>query len=678
MTFILVLVSQLLIVFVCGFLISEYLSARKKLTKNSAKPHLRLGLVGVILCLLVNFIALIASVVAGGNQQSIVDLAIFELIGLSCSMLFILAAIALSLRHLNTQKPKKKPEEAPAAVNTSIFTAIGGGPFDSLFKDSPANYLVIDGQQNIIASNPAFAHFVESTTEALMQRNLQSIVEDADLDLLRLLYPEKIKTKKRGFEIQARLNLIDSEPLWVKISPRTIDLDDKRKGLLLLIEDIREAKNLAELITFHSQYDELTMLHNRAGLEKFLSKALSLSEESGGRVALIYLDIDQLKVVNDTCGHTAGDRLLQQIVAAIGQTCENRNFFARVGGDEFAVVKVNCSEEQAKNMAEQIRSAVEDITFAWEEKSFRQSVSLGVALSSDTLANVVDVIGAADSACYTAKKNGKNRVVMFAEAVESTTHSKELMWVSRLQKAIQSGAFELYFQPITRLDDDSEDHIHYEFLVRHVDENGNHVLPGEFIPAVERFGFSEQLDLWVLTTALDFLDKHEAHTEKLNCCSINLTSQSIANPRIRSAILQVVQSYMFPREKICFEITESSAIQNLNEAKEFLSELKHLGCKLAVDDFGTGFSSFNYLKELRVDFIKIDGSFVKDIETDQFDRAMVSSMNLLGKEMGVDIIAEYAETASVINLLKKMEVGYAQGNAIAKPMPLYSLENYYS
>jgi len=562
-----------------------------------------------------------------------------------------------------------------------IDTALESDPnhkLKILFEDSPALLLVIDKYQVVLDVNNTFANFLNINSSELKGKQLEDLVFTEDHPLVKNLLSETLAEKNEDYHLDLRLVHQDMETLWVKIIPRMIDYDEHKGSVLLLVQDNRESKNLAELIAFHSQYDELTMLHNREGLENYLAQVLDISHENRSRVGLIYIDVDQLKVVNDTCGHAAGDRLLQYLVTVIGDASQECSFFARVGGDEFALVKLNSSEEEAYSIAESVRSAAEDFTFVWRTQNYRQSISVGVAINSDAINDVVDLIGAADSACYTAKENGKNRVVIYSESIaESQDNRRDMMWVSRLQKAIQDGEFVLYFHPIQKLNTLTKAHIHYEMLIRYVDEEGHHVLPQHFLPAVERFGLSEQIDLWVLTTALDYLDKHPQHTEILDCCSINLTSQSISNHRIRSAILQVVQSYEFPREKICFEITESSAIHNLNEAQEFVDELKTLGCKLALDDFGTGFSSFGYLKHLDVDYIKIDGSFVRDIITDRFDRAMVSAINNIGKEMDIEIIAEYAENSNILRTLQQMRVDYAQGHAIAKPLPIYKLESYY-
>ncbi len=601
-------------------------------------------------------------------------------IGFSCGVLILmLTQIKIIARESQLEQNVKSAEnEEETEQSASLLTDIEQEDFARIFQNGPASFLIVDAKSTIVNANVSACKTLQTKKEALEGQPLSHLISEEDRWILKNLSLEKLANKKPGAEFEIRLNQEDQEPRWIKLVPQV--LENNKKELLLFLADITESKSLAELLAFHSQYDELTMLNNRSGFEKYLSEALSSQGDKSTPIALIYIDIDQLKVVNDTCGHAAGDSLIQQLVTIIGDAARPYDFFSRLGGDEFALVKLDCSGDEAKDIAEKIRSAAEDFIFVWKNSNYRQSVSIGVANSSPTLKDVIGLIGAADSACYTAKKSGRNRVVIYADESTETSYDshQEVMWVSRLQKAIQGGAFILYFQPIEKLRSGEHSHVHYELLIRYVDDNGEHIGPNHFLPAVERFGLSEQIDLWVLTTALDYLHKHPTHTEMLNCCSINLTSQSIANPRIRSAIIQVVQSYPFPRNKICFEITESSAIHNLTEAQEFVKELKMLGCHLALDDFGTGFSSFDYLKHLEVDYLKIDGSFVKDIITDRFDRAMVSAINNIGKEMGIEIIAEYAENTKILSTLQSMDIDYAQGYAIAKPRPIDELEAYYA
>lgn len=666
------------VVAACLWLFFTYLKSRDRL-KSRTHQNLSVLLIvfgSTLICttFLINILSGTIVDPYGTRSPSLGEF--LSLLGISAGCLCIVYALVQMLKQLDIANARRLIRKTGSRTP---HVRENSDQFQAIFIENPANFLIIDAQQRVADANYAIARLLESKVEQLNNEMFRDLVLEEDRPLLKNLTPEKIRTKGFEYAIDLRLNHHDSDPMWVKITPRVIDIEGKGEGLLLNVQDIRETKNLAELIAFHSQYDELTMLHNREGLENYLARELETAISTDQQIALIYVDVDQIKVVNDTCGHAAGDRLLQHLVTVIGQSFEERDFFARVGGDEFALIKLNSCESEAKEIAERIRSAAEDFVFVWRNNTYRQSISVGVALSSPTITSVIDLIGAADSSCYTAKENGKNRVVMYSESIDtSNDNRRDMMWVSRLQKAIQDGDFELYFQPIEKLKQlRSSQHVHYELLIRYVDEQGRHIPPQHFLPAVERFGLSEQIDLWVLTTALDYLDKHPHHTEILDCCSINLTSQSIANPRIRSAILQVVQSYDFPREKICFEITESSAIHNLKEAQEFVNELKTLGCHLALDDFGTGFSSFGYLKHLEVDYIKIDGSFVRDIITDRFDRAMVSAINNIGKEMDIAIIAEYAETTSILKTLYNMDVDFAQGHAIAKPMPIYQLESYY-
>lgn len=547
-----------------------------------------------------------------------------------------------------------------------------------VFKNSSAPILILDTDNKILITNEAAEKLLTKSQDALKDSLFEDLVVRHDAERVRDFFLQFITQKRSKYSIEIRLKSDARIDFWVKIFPSLVELDDGTLALSLYLQDISEQKSLSELIAFHAYYDELTMLHNREGLERYLDKALKINRSINGQVALLYFDIDQLKVINDTCGHAAGDQLIQYLITEINQAGRSCQFFARIGGDEFALVKLNSNEAEAKSLAESIRSAAEDFTFFWKDSAYRQTISVGVALTSSEVNSTIDLLGAADSACDRAKEQGRNRVV-FASQSDSVGDSErgDMLWVSRLNKAIVDGNFELYFQPIEKTHKQSDRYIHYEILIRYEDENGEHILPKQFLPAVERFGFSEQVDLWVLTTTLDFLDRHPAHTERLFCCSINLTTQSIANPRTRSAILQVLAGYQLVREKICFEITEKSAIQNLLEAKEFIHELKKLGCRIALDDFGTGFSSFGYLKHLPVDYIKIDGSFVRDILKDNFDRAMVSAMTNIGKELEIGVIAEYAESKQILKALEKMDVEFAQGYGLSKPMPISLLEGYY-
>jgi len=678
----LVLASSLWLI--VSYFIHKERFKRRKLLRVCSMITIGVSLTGITI------LANLAAHKWNSNTQwgSFSTIELWSWVAISCGNLIVIVALHKGFQQI---LQSRKPLVAPSRTDTkntdvtlpdqshNTTETTDKALVSTLFNDGPSLFVITDTKLVIQEIGHYFAKLIGHSADELRGIPLLDLIDNEDRGNLNNLVTNGDKHRKTPFEPEVRFTSGAREPLWIRMSAKVVKKSQGTHRVIIYCQDIRETKSLAEIIAFHSSYDELTMLHNRMGLEKYLAKAIEDTTNTSRPTALFYIDIDQMKVVNDTCGYTAGDRLIQHLVSVIAQSSSQCEMFARVGGDEFALIKLNCSEDEAKAIAESIRSAAEDFTFVWHENNYKQSISVGIALSSHNTNTVIELIGAADAACYTAKQNGKNRVVVHSDGIdESQNNRRDMMWASRLQKAVQESAFELYFQPIERLNDASGHHVHYEFLIRYVDESGEHISPDQFIPAAERFGFSEQIDLWVITTALDYLDKHPEHTRILNCCSINLTSQSIANPRTRSAILQVVQSYDFPAEKICFEITESSAIQNLHEAIEFINELKTLGCSLALDDFGTGFSSFGYLKNLAVNYIKIDGSFVRDIIYDKFDRAMVSAINNIGKEMEIDIIAEYAENLSILRELEGLDVGFAQGFGISRPRPIQELEHYYA
>ena len=365
-------------------------------------------------------------------------------------------------------------------------------------------------------------------------------------------------------------------------------------------------------------------------------------------------------------------------MTVIQSAVRKNDYMARIGGDEFAILLEYCPLEEARLIAENIRHAVEEFTYVWESHSFKQSISIGVTDTSPEFIKIEDIMGAADAACYEAKKLGRNRVILqpFSHSSLSTSH-REMHWVSQLQTAVAHDQFELFFQPVVRLKDNTSPYIHYEILVRYRDDNNHLILPGVFLPAAERFNISDQIDLWVIENTLNYLQQFPEHIEQLHCCSINLSALSLASHRIESAVERLLSDTQFPTHKLCFELTETSAISNLNEAKEFMEKLKGYGCRFALDDFGSGMSSFGYLKNIPVDYIKIDGIFVRDMLSDRVDKAMVSAINNIGHELELVTIAEYAESNVILSELTQQNIDLAQGDAIAKPMPLSELQNYY-
>jgi diguanylate cyclase (GGDEF)-like protein len=380
------------------------------------------------------------------------------------------------------------------------------------------------------------------------------------------------------------------------------------------------------------------------------------------------LDLDQFKIINDTGGHVAGDELLRRIGQELAKQVRRQDTLARLGGDEFGVLLVDCSMQEAERVANALRRTIEDFRLAWKNEVFCIGVSVGVVPIRGHGQTISDVLSAADAACYSAKEQGRNRVHLYHEGdSELTRRHREMRWVKRLHSALEEDRFELVRQDIVAVGDTNSDKQRYELLLRMRDENGRIVQPGTFLPAAERYGLSEKIDRWVVREAFRELGKDEERLENLVFCSINLSGMSLSDESfLEFVIAQFAENGVQP-EKICFEITETAAIANLSGATCFIEALGRLGCRFALDDFGSGLSSFAYLKRLAVDFLKIDGIFVKDIVDDSVDRELVRSINQIGHVMGKKTIAEFVESEAILSILRDMGVDYAQGYVFGKP-----------
>ncbi|MBI1394903.1 MAG: EAL domain-containing protein [Betaproteobacteria bacterium] len=449
----------------------------------------------------------------------------------------------------------------------------------------------------------------------------------------------------------------------------------KVTGVVLVLRDVSRERQYAARLSYQASHDALTGLINRTEFERRLDLALQTAAQIGRHHAVMYLDLDQFKVVNDTCGHAAGDQLMRQVATLLQQCLREGDTLARLGGDEFGVLLENCPPDAADRIAEKLQQTVTDFHFAWGHLSFNIGVSIGLVNVEDGLFTLAEVLRAADTACYMAKEKGRNRVQVYrAEDSELTMRQGEMEWIGRLQKALDENRFVLYAQDIARVRKGGGDGRHCELLVRMVDEQGNLVPPMAFIPAAERYNLMPSIDRWTLRTALATLSRLRADstTPEIQLCAINLSGASITDERFLDFVRDQLDRFDVPHETICFELTETAAIANLDKAQKFMSELKALGCKFSLDDFGAGMSSFAYLKHLPVDFLKIDGAFVKDMADDPIDRAMVEAINNVGHVMGKETIAEFVDDDRVLEALGEIGVDYAQGYGVARPQPFAS------
>ena len=438
-------------------------------------------------------------------------------------------------------------------------------------------------------------------------------------------------------------------------------------GAVLVFRNITHIRNLSKKMEFQATHDSLTGLINRHEFEQQLKLAVNSARDDNKQHAICYLDLDQFKIVNDTCGHLAGDQLLKEIAALMPQNMRASDCLARLGGDEFGVLMFDCPVKQAEKVAENLRATIRDFTFSWDKKTFDIGVSIGLVPIRKDSGSVQDVLRRSDSACYIAKDLGRNRVHIYTpDDIEISRRHGELQWVSRIKKALEQDHFQLALQAVMPIVDMNAS-THYEVLLRMTDDNGDIIPPMSFIPAAERYDMMPALDKWVISKTFQIIREQQDKESNGHIYNINLSGQTLCDTDIQDFVRSELDKYSVDASRICFEITETAVIANLSLAIDFIGKMKEMGCMFALDDFGSGLSSFAYLKKLPVDFLKIDGEFVRDITDDPMDRAIVSAINDIGHEIGLITVAEYVENDDILKLLKELGVDYAQGYGVDKP-----------
>ena len=441
------------------------------------------------------------------------------------------------------------------------------------------------------------------------------------------------------------------------------------------LTDITEAHELSRQLSYEASHDALSGLINRREFEIRLQRALDSAQATATSHAVCYLDLDQFKVINDTCGHVAGDELLRQLAQLLQSRVRSNDALARLGGDEFGLLLHDCSMADAVDIANALLRAVEQYQFVWGASTFTVGASIGVVPLSGNFRRITQVLQAADAACYAAKDQGRNRVHVYQEddAVVAQRHG-EMQWVARVKRALTENRFLLEAQPIVPiLAEPSPALRSYELLLRMRELDGSIVPPGAFLPAVERYNLTQRLDRWVISSALHWLAANPATTERIGRVYVNLSGDSLGDPQLHDFIRAVLDETRVAPTKVGFEITETAAIGNLTRANQLIAELRRLGCAFSLDDFGSGVSSFAYLKALTVDWLKIDGLFVGNIVHDRVDYEMVRSITDIGHVMGKKVVAESVESAAVLDRLKQIGVDYAQGHALGAPVGLSNL-----
>ncbi len=535
-----------------------------------------------------------------------------------------------------------------------------------------------DAQGSVEYLNPVAEQLLGAPTAELEGRQISdvlSLVHETTRDPLE--NPVEICLREGRIVGRSNLSLLvrpDGREFAIDDSAAPIrDADGVVIGAVLVFHDVSRARTLARQLAHQASHDFLTGLVNRHEFERRVGRALKRAHEDGVTHALCVLDLDQFKVVNDTCGHGAGDELLRQLANALQKKVRRRDTLARLGGDEFGVLLEHCPPGQATRVAHELLEAVQEFRFVWEGKPFALGVSIGVVPITGESESLAVVLRDADAACYAAKERGRNRVHFYEpNDAAMALRQGEMQWVSRITSALEENRFRLYGQAIVPLVPRQGERARVEVLLRMVERNGDLVAPGAFIPAAERYNLMGAVDRWVVKEVVSLYATHQASGWS-PIASINLSGASLGDPSMLAFVRDQLARHDLSPEALCFEITETAAIANLGLAAHFIRELKGMGCWFALDDFGSGMSSFAYLQSLPVDSLKIAGAFLRHIETDPVEYAMVEAIHRVGHVMRLKTVAEGVESLDTLETLRRIGVDYAQGYAIAEPRPLEEL-----
>ncbi len=553
------------------------------------------------------------------------------------------------------QREKEHAQVTLASISDGVIRTDSRGRIDYL---NPSAEKLIGHKQSQVRGQPLSRFYQVINIETGEIRT--NVVEQCLADR-RVVEPAGASTFARldGSEVSVREN---AAPIFGDAGELI--------GAVLVITEVTQLRALQQRMTHLATHDPLTGLINRREFERRLADAIEISTNSHRQFALCYLDLDEFKVVNDTCGHSVGDQLLRQITSVLDAVIQEGDTLARLGGDEFGVLLADCDLQEAEHKAHKVIDAVRQYRFLWEDRVFEIAASIGIVPISSGRGNLAQLLSAADSACYVAKDRGRNQIhVSRIDDTAVTVRHTEMRWIEHINRALDENRFRLFRQPIRPLKDTSEPEFH-ELLLRLVDVHGAIVAPSQFIGAAERYRMMPVIDLWVVGAALDTIGNLNSSSEHLSATfTINLSGQSFGNSELKKLILEGLERFRIPARRVMFEITETAAISNLSVALDFISALRDCGCRFVLDDFGSGLSSFRYLKTLDVEFLKIDGELVREIARDPIQREMVAAIHRIGESMGIQTIGEWVEDSEIEAALREIGVDYAQGYGVGRPEP---------
>jgi diguanylate cyclase (GGDEF)-like protein/PAS domain S-box-containing protein len=442
------------------------------------------------------------------------------------------------------------------------------------------------------------------------------------------------------------------------------------QGAVILLHDVSEIRGLARQMSYQASHDPLTGLANRREFERRLEDVAAGARSGSATHVLCYLDLDRFKVVNDSCGHIAGDNLLRELAGLIRGQVRDSDLVARIGGDEFGMLLVGCPLEKARQIADDVCSAIRDFRFVWRDRIFTVGVSIGLVEMGHEIGTIEELLGAADSACYVAKQKGRGRVHVYSARDEAVARQRgEILWLQRIQKALKEDDFELFLQPIVSVAGRVDTGPAYEVLLRLRGDDNAIITPADFMQAAERYHLMPNVDRWVLQATFSAIGSGSLKLPDRRSCTINLSGQTLGDPQFLDYVVDCLDRSGVTPDQICFEVRESSVIDNLSHAARFIAVLHGMGCQFALDDFGSGLGAFSNLRSLAMDYLKIDGSIIRGLGEDHMNEAMVTAMISLARTMDIRVIAEHVENESVFEVVRQMGVDFAQGFAVGRPEP---------
>lgn len=545
--------------------------------------------------------------------------------------------------------------------------------YRDLYDFAPVGYLTFDRDGVITDANLTLAGMLGVDREKLVDCLFSDFILAEDQDAYYHHRQRKTESSN-GSSCQLRVCRTYDDPLWVELEELQItNREGWESHVRMLVVDISVRHQAEEKLSYQAKHDSLTGLINRIEFEQNLSLLLERARRFNEPSALCYIDLDQFKVVNDTCGHAAGDELLRQLSTLLTETTRTEDSVARLGGDEFGLLIAGCNPNDAYRLCSKLRESIADFRFTWDGRIHRVSASIGLVPIDKHSENTTNLMSAADSACYAAKDQGRNRVHVYdINDRELNERRGEMRWISRIEQALEEDRFQLWMQPIVPIRVADSKKRQFEILLRLIDEEGAIQTPGSFLPAAERYGLSTKIDYWVVGAVVQLLSEDTALTQSLERCFINLSGATLTDEGFLDYACDKLKKYPEIAKKLCFEVTETSTIANLSSATKLIVALKEQGCRFALDDFGSGLSSFAYLQVLPVDYLKIDGGFISDMLENTVNQSLVRAINDVGKALGKLTIAEFVENDETRQMLYEFGVDYGQGYGLGRPEPVPS------